>query len=331
MPRITKGSRWFIISVITLAFCASCLTHQEVAPPTPLMQAAREGDLLAVQHLLERGADVNEQLGLVSKFGAPGFSLESSPDLRHGQTALMEAVETNRNEVVRALLEHGARTSLVKSDKWRDVWTLVTFFSSDGTPDATVLELLIKHADKPLTPQQANELLNEAARVGNTIAVTKLLPYVVEQLQNDPMCVSRLFCSTLMNPYSTSSLISTFELLRPLANTIPPHAIDCFMANTVNLARLSYMLDHGMDPNNQGGMRPLSWLLVVQSHPSATKLSQEQREMLALLLKHGADPRLSESSAEISRPSAIERARIINWPDLSELFSPYDQASSTRQ
>lgn len=84
-------SRYFIVSLICVLFCASVIVAQD--PKQQLndqfWEAVRAGDVALVTSLLDKGADVN------AKF-------------RYGATALFKAAERGHVEVVKVLLARGA-------------------------------------------------------------------------------------------------------------------------------------------------------------------------------------------------------------------------------
>lgn len=335
-PRRARFTWRIALLTLLVSACISLLhatsglfAHKEVAPYTPLMAAAADGDLAAVRALMDQGVDVNEQLKLVNR---PGIrvSLHGGQHPPHGQTALMIALERSRVDVVQALLERGARTSLVRSDKWRGTWDSIQFIpfpKDDHTSDVRMLQLLLKYADEPLPSQKAYELLGRAIKAGDLAATQILLPFVIAQFSGDREKMSALYCSAMPDGSveSDSYVIAVLESLRPFAgdvSSIPPH---CAMAASTP-RKLQYLLERGMDPNRQdkNGMRPLSYQLAGLEHSGSQTVPRLKLELVALLLKHGADPRLSEAPS----PSALERAHRIRSPELNKLFYAFSLGQS---
>lgn len=87
----------FLISALCL-ICASCRDASEkMSVPIPLIVAAYEGDLLAVQTLIQQGENPNRCAS-------------------NGVTALMAASAGGKEDVVVTLLTHGASTDAVTAD-----------------------------------------------------------------------------------------------------------------------------------------------------------------------------------------------------------------------
>jgi ankyrin repeat protein len=288
------------------------------------MQAAASGDVASVHALIAQGTEINEQLKLIDK---PGIrvSLHGLPYLPHGETALMIAIERSKVDVVQLLLEHGASTSAVRSDEWRGTWDAIPFrpFRRDEkTSDLRMLQMLLKHADRPLPPDKAYETLGRAVNAGDIASMALLKPFVIAAYGNDREKMAALYCRALGAGAigDDRQTIAVLEDLQSFAGNVSSIPFNCAMGVDTT-GTLRYLLDRGMDPNRQGenGMRPLSYQLIgLELEPfHGQRLSKKKRDLLVLLLKYGADPRLSEAP----NPSAIDRARLIASPELDELFN----------
>ncbi|MFH0821783.1 MAG: ankyrin repeat domain-containing protein [Pseudomonadota bacterium] len=126
MDRRERQAVWFLVAIVGLFAAVSTANHfyEHHIRATPLMIAARAGDMEEVLRLLNEGAEVNatspsgytalhyaaskghaDLVRLLLRHGA-------DPDLREAGaelTILMSAAKQGRVEVVKALLEGGAK------------------------------------------------------------------------------------------------------------------------------------------------------------------------------------------------------------------------------
>jgi uncharacterized protein len=179
---------------------------------TPLVFAARQGDLESVKLLLEYGADVNQQteggwtplLTAVQNryYGLAAFLLEhgADPSLQNkgGWSPLYIATD-NRNieggdyptrkpdrdhlEIIKLLVEHGAdvNTRMRSSTETRTIFTHQWLYEDGATPfvraaqssDLTLMKLLLEHgADPKLTADDGTTALMVASGIGWVEGVT---------------------------------------------------------------------------------------------------------------------------------------------------------------
>jgi ankyrin repeat protein len=99
---------------------ACILTACESGPPiSPLIAAAREGDISRIAELVKSGADVNQRGGV------------------NNWTPLMHAVHKKRPGSVRTLLDAGADVNLVAGGRGRD--TALGLAEVDGDDDIAAM------------------------------------------------------------------------------------------------------------------------------------------------------------------------------------------------
>ena len=143
--------RAFILAVLCSTFLLSACTREYTSE---LMNAAKGGDVTAVQHVLDRGADVNEQSN-------------------KGKTALMFAASEGHTDVARLLLEQGANVNI--ADNYGTTALIVAATSGHHEVVALLLE---NGANPEVRDQNGSAPLVNAIYFGHTIVIyrTKSLP-----------------------------------------------------------------------------------------------------------------------------------------------------------
>ena len=145
-------SRWCLCALLVPLLCAHSLLQSPDLPDlnVQLVAAAADGDLAAVAHLLERGADVNADNGF-------------------GITALYTAADWGNLDLVTLLLEHGADPDSTPTARGRSPWgfTPLQLASATNTdvrvPEAraAIVELLVERGGG-----SAGEALVDLIRLG---------------------------------------------------------------------------------------------------------------------------------------------------------------------
>ncbi len=280
----TKTRLILAIGILSLSAC----THRESDPLTPLMSAARVGDAARVRSLIAAGADVNETRGT---HRASGIRIEGD-NPQHGESALMFAVASGDLASVRALLDAGARLD-VKASGGFDVWSSMA--SAMGAPDsAAILQLLLSRGSA-LPADRTKHLLVMAVGSANREAVGVLLGRV-----DDPMDA---YCFTA-GPLGDEHFPAMVALLEQQAGPPRGQALACGMGADTS-RKLAYFLGHHADPNQlRDGFRPLT--RIVFDITKGSGMTDERRDMIGLLLRHGADPALRDGT---SNGSALDVAR----------------------
>ncbi len=118
---------------------------------TELMNAAKGGDSVAVQNVLKRGTDVNQQSN-------------------KGKTALMFAASEGHADVARTLIEHGAKVDI--ADHYGTTALIVA--STSGNDE--IVALLLEHNANPIVRDESGSApLVNAVYFGHTKTVKLLL------------------------------------------------------------------------------------------------------------------------------------------------------------
>lgn len=126
------ASRQALFGVFVALFATGCSLHQ----PSPLVRAARAGDLVALKAEIDRG------------------TLLDAPEGINGWTPLMHAVHKHQVESVKLLLESGARA---------DAQNSLALVMAAGYGDAASVRLLLDHgADPHVTLADGRSPLSEA-------------------------------------------------------------------------------------------------------------------------------------------------------------------------
>jgi ankyrin repeat protein len=308
---------------ILLVGCPMLFVHKEIAPYTNLMEAAREGNSDQILKLIRNGANIDEQRGLVTKPGGRIY-VHGGPSLTYGETALIVAIENKKVDAVKVLLDHGARTDIAqKPYSNKDAWQSLDFSTTADDESVQILRLLLKYsANETLTANKAYPILLKAIGRNNIYAANLLLPHTTAAFVYEPNKVEAALCEVMRIRFDSSAndknlFVVFFEKFRPFTEKISPHVIDCMM-QTISPEKLEYMLNKGMDPNNPGFRRPLSFVLDGYG-PSSGRILPTTQAYITTLLRHGADPRLRDSNGS----SALQRANELNFPDLNDAFKPF--------
>jgi ankyrin repeat protein len=142
------SNRVVIIAVLCSMFLLSACSREY---NTELMNAAKGGDKTAVQNVINRGADVNEQSN-------------------KGKTALMFAASEGHTDVARSLIEHGAKVDV--ADHYGTTALIVA--STSGHDE--IVALLLEHNANPNARDQSGSApLVNAVYFGHTKTVKLLL------------------------------------------------------------------------------------------------------------------------------------------------------------
>ena len=141
-------------SIFLLAACCTLLlTACTREYNTQLMNASKDGDVIAVQNILKSGANVNEQSN-------------------KGKTALMFAASEGNTNVARILIEYGAKVDI--ADHFGTTALIVA--STSGNHD--VVSLLLQHKANPnVRDQSGSSPLVNAVYFGHTETVKLLLAF----------------------------------------------------------------------------------------------------------------------------------------------------------
>lgn len=280
----TKTRLILAIGILSLSAC----THRESDRLTPLMSAARNGDAASVRGLIAAGADVHEVRGT---HRVPGMRIEGD-NPQHGETALLFAVESGNVDSVRALLDAGARMD-VRAHWGDDVWSVMA--RTIGAPDSAAMMRLLLSRGLALPPERAKPMLGAAVAAANREATLVLLDRV-----GDPMGA---YCAAA-GPLRDEEFPAMVALLEQRIGPPGGEALECG-AHADTPRKLAYFLDHHADPDQLGSIfRPLTRLAFDITKGGG--MSEERRAMITLLLRHGADPALSDKT---ENGSAIEVAR----------------------
>lgn len=172
-----------LLAVLFLAAVSGCSSERY----TELMNAAKDGNVAAVQHALERGVDVNERTSqgkrplmlaaseghvevakLLIQHGAEVDAADS-----YGTTALIVAATAGHHKVVALLLEQGADPTVQDSSGGSPLVN-AAFFGRTESVRALLSNM------PPLTKQDGEELLLLSAGLGHADIVDALITHGVD-------------------------------------------------------------------------------------------------------------------------------------------------------
>jgi ankyrin repeat protein len=286
-----------LLFVLVLAATAGC-THHEPAQLTPLMSAANAGNAARVKELIAAGTDVNAPRGLRL---ASGMRIEG--DTRsNNETALMFAIDAGNLESIRALLDAGARID-GQGSSGNEVWRRLE--RRLNAPNAVeILRLLLSRSPR-IPSDSATSMLHTAMSGANETVVSSLLDHV-----DNPMFA---YCFTEL-PLDDAHFPSMMTLLEKRIGVPKGKALECGLDADTPL-KLQYFLEHGANPNQLGStFTPLSRIVFDVVHGYG--LTNDRRDMIKLLLRHGADPALRDKTANGSPIDMARKAANIELLDL---------------
>jgi ankyrin repeat protein len=215
---------------------------------------------------------------------------------REGKTALFEAIQIGRADIVTTLLEHGADPNLPGPKHM--LWP--------STYQSPCLQVLLSHgADHKKCPG----IMELAVSINNIESVRILLkagvnPDTKKDGTYTPLCTAirddradilRLLLSNRADPNIMASEYPTFKcvthnrvhflpmLVAAGADLHTPKGILETAVSSNNIEALNWLLDQGVNPNDKSpkGMTPLT-----------TAIRDDRTEMVDLLLLRGADPHM---------------------------------------
>lgn len=143
------GSRVIIFTTLFVSFLLTSCSREY---NTELMNAAKNGDIVGVQKIIDRGADVNQQNN-------------------KGKTALMFAASEGHEDIVQFLIDHGAKVDIA------DEYGTTALIVASTAGKYKVVELLLAHNANPdVRDQSGSAPLVNAVYFGHTRTVKLLLP-----------------------------------------------------------------------------------------------------------------------------------------------------------
>lgn len=179
---------WWLkrIAVFAMAVCVVLLSACSREYPTELMNASKDGNLAAVQAVMERGAKVDEHSNKGKRalmFAASEGHLDVAQWLidqgadvnvvdNYGTTALIVAATAGHHEVVKLLLEHGANTQ-VRDDSGGAPLVNSVYFGHTETVKL-LLGVYSKKGAVPLEKRDGEELLMLASGLGH-VEIVRLM------------------------------------------------------------------------------------------------------------------------------------------------------------
>lgn len=153
---MSRTGLW-LLGIILMVFCASCVTPKMAADSGKIHLAAQTGDRAGIDAALQSGNSVNQidnygktpliYAGEAGKDAIVEYLLDKGADPNHsaddGSTPLLIAVRKGNSRIAELLIQRGARVN----DFGDDGFTALTVAAENG--NKKVFELLLKHGAKP--------------------------------------------------------------------------------------------------------------------------------------------------------------------------------------
>jgi ankyrin repeat protein len=305
MTRILTTVALAVLALICIAFLVLSTPYEVADDPTPLMKAARLGDVEQVRELLAAGAHVNERRGFSTHRGV--FIAHGPSTALYGDTALMAAIESRDVATVSTLLNAGADPT--GRDSWgRDIWEYaVNSLSGSG---ADVLVLLATRIDMPT--EVVDRILGQVGYTDDT----RMLDFALSR-RNSASARESALCGAAGR--------ADIEMMTRILQTLdgaPRGSLICATSARASdrTAAIELLISRGADPNGDDQTQPLSWaLLTLPPGAASVSVPSDVRDLLEVLLRHGADPYLALPGApnpiDLARRQGHEAAAVLleNW------------------
>lgn len=301
---------------------------------TPLMMAAREGDLPAAQELIARGADIHahtnyhyaplrcaiagrnpEIVALLLAHGA-----DANADFVDGVTPLMEASSFGSLPMVNLLLAHGAKVEA----RTKTGGNALNNAAGNNHPD--VIAALIDHGADPNQFGDEDETPLMRASLSGKLAAVKMLVRKGAKLdiQNNSYKTTALLAASGMPPNHTADYVGVVTfLLQAGAN---PHLADkndllpLMAAATYDRADIIRVLArHGADLKSANGDGAKAF---------ADSIQQKHRLALKALLDAGINPNLQVGN---NCPALIYATEMNDLPTVRMLIDAKANVNITRR
>ncbi|KAF4978246.1 hypothetical protein FZEAL_5351 [Fusarium zealandicum] len=296
------------------ALAAACIANKVNFAHLLLIYGGNPNQLTATGETLLSSA-INKKtpkkfIDLILDYGA-------DPDgkSREGKTALFEAIQNSQVDIVTSLLDHGANPNLPGPKHM--LWP--------ATYQAPCLAVLLAHG---ADPKKCPGIMELAVSVNNIESVRILLkagvdPNVKKDGIYTPLCTAirdnrndifTLLLSNKADPNVPASEYPAFKcithnrlkflpaLIEAGVNMSSPKGIVETAVSVNNMEALTWLLDHGMNPNekSQKGHSPLT-----------TAIRENRMEMVDLLLSRNADPNVRGQDwpvcMAVRNPPVLER------------------------
>ncbi len=204
-------------------------------PLTPLMTAATVGDSEVVLTALKAGAKINEQRGYSWRLEVCYVVRCTGEDLPFGQTALMQAIDSESVQAVSILLDHGARVDLRDSRGQSALDHAIATLQSPASK--AILNLMLQRPDVA-DDSAVSHAIYQAVTMSRPDTIRLLLPLI-----RDKKSLVSSMC-TAAHSTSTAS-IEMLELFGNILKPIPSELNKCMATSEAE----RYLLDHGLQPN----------------------------------------------------------------------------------
>jgi len=268
-----KHRKYLIYSTLALG----CVWYFLPPPMTPLMQAAKDGDIHKLQKEIENYAWINRK----------------GPE---GLTALIFAAKNGHTEAVSILLEEGANPNI----KTRYNWTALMFASRNGHKDV-VEELIEAGANVNITSGEVPSAFATTAGYPETNALAEAIEKnteIAKLLIEKEATIDKKVVASAVREENLELLEDFWQRKGDFSNSL----CDAMWLNYTKMESIKWLLEKGVNPNEPCPSICDATKMYYSHLKGEDKERNDALRTTKLLVEYGADPNISCDERDFETP-----------------------------